>query len=433
MLIFRLNLRNRAIRVLALGLAAVCCGLLARTIAVEFITETLANARLAVAPETLRRAAEFLPHSGRIFARLAQIEMDGGADDLARAETNAAAAVERSPHDYRNYLLLASIEELRGKRTSAERTLNEALRLAPNYSDAHWRLANLQTRAGKLERALPHFQRAIELNPSLAGATIDLIWNATGGANIAALRGVVANRPPEQISLARFLIKRDRVAEAAEILAAVTPKTALESWETKPLIYELIAKNRARLARRLWSDWREPLDSSERGKLIWSGDFESDHLENFEHFQWHLTNNNFARISVDDRESRSGANALLLDFLGRDTTRLDAEVKQQIAVRAGGTYQFEFFVKTEDFHAPEKPRVAVSDPSGKWIVYSPPITGDDDEEWRRVSFVFTAPQKTSGEVALLVTIKITPDAVREDPTRGRIWFDDFAVYERGGK
>lgn len=432
-MIFRFALDNKIIRVASLLLIAICLGLLARTIFREFVIGTLDDERLTIAPETLVAAAEFYPDSARISARLARAEMDGGANDLRRAEKNALAAIENSPFDYRNHLLLASIEERRGAADKAARTLEDALRLAPNYSEVHWRIANLQIRLGRFEDALEHFQIAAASNPSLAYPAIDLIWNLTGGANVSALKSIVKNNPREQISLARFLIKRERVPEAFDILSTIDGKTALASWETSPLINELIEKNHARMARSLWINFREPQTSAERNRLVWNGDFENENLDNFNQFEWQLSHNNFVRISVDDRESRSGANALLLDFLGRGTTKLDSEIRQRVAVRAGGTYQLEFFVKTEDFHAPESPRVAVSDQSGKWIVYAPPIA-DGSEDWRRVAFVFTAPKNSAtGETALFISVKRQPKSVYEDPTRGRIWFDDFSLVERGGK
>ncbi len=433
MMIFHLNLQSRVRQAAAIALAVICLGLLARTILVEFITGTLSDNRLTISPAILRAAVGFYPHSGRMFAALARLEENGGADDLARAEADATAAIANSPRDYQNFLLLASIEESRGDRSASERTLDEALRLAPNYSDVHWRMANLQLREGNLDAAIPHFQTAVELNPPLVYATLDLLWNTTNGTNIPALKKIVENSPREQISLARFLIKQDRIADALEILSAVDAKTALTSWETKPIIYELIAANRALSARDLWVNYRTPTDAPERDNLIWNGDFEGAHLPSFEHFEWHLSNNNFARVSVDDRESHSGANALRLDFLGRGSTRLDTEIKQQLAARAGTRYQVEFFVKTEDFHSPEELRVAVADQSGKWIVYSPPIA-DGSGDWRRVAFVFSAPRTSAtGETTLLLTIKCEPKFNYEDPTRGRVWFDDFTMTEARGK
>ena len=432
-MVFRFALHNLLARGAILLLIAIGLGFSARTIFSKFIVGTLDDERLTIAPAMLDAAAEFYPDSARIYARLAQAEMNGGARDLERAERDALKAIENSPFDYRNRLLLASIEERRGATGAAAQTLNDALRLAPNYSEVHWRIANLQTRSGAFDDALAHFQFAVSSNPSLAYPAIDLIWNLTGGANLGALKRIAENSPREQISLARFLIKRERIAEAFEILSAVDGKTALLSWETSPLINELIEKNHARMARNLWINFREPAMSPERNRLVWNGDFENANLDNFNQFEWQLSHNNFVRISVDDRESRSGANALLLDFLGRGTTKLDSEIKQRVAVRAGGTYQLEFFVKTEDFHAPEGPRVAVSDQSGKWIVYAPPIT-DGNDDWRRVAFVFTAPKSSpTGETALFISVKRQPKTAYEDPTRGRIWLDDFALVERGGK
>lgn len=432
-MIFRFALPNTVVSAAAAIVAAICLGLLARTTFKEFVIGALDDERLAIAPETLAAAAALYPDSARILARSARTEMNGGANDLRQAEENAAAAIENSPFDYRNRLLLAAIEERRGATGKAAQTFNDALRLAPNYSEVHWRIANLRIRTNEYDDALEHFQRAVAANPSLAYPAIDLIWNLTNGADVSALKSIVRNDPREQISLARFLIRRGRVADAFDILSAIDGKTALGYWETSPLINELIEKNYARTARRLWINFRVPPDSPEQNRLVWNGDFESANLDNFNQFEWQLKHNNFVRISIDDRESRSGANSLLLDFLGRGATRLDSEIKQRVAVRAGTVYRLEFFVKTEDFRAPESPRVAVSDESGKWIVYAAPIAGGS-EDWRRVTLIFTAPKNSAtGETALFITVKREPKSAAEEATRGRIWFDDFSLTERGEK
>ena len=413
-----------------LALAAISLVLLITVITAEFIAGTLSDNRLKIEENILKAGIQVFPDSGRMLARLARAESRRVGSDLGEAETYAVAAVEKSPNDYRNRLLLASIKDWRGDQNGAEQVLQDALALAPRYSVVHWRMANLQLREQKLNEAINHFQTAVELDPSLTDPTLDIIWNVTGGTNITPLEKVVSGNPRGQITFARFLVRQNQLPEAIEILSRADQKAALDSWEVPQIIYTLISKNYPVVARELWVDLRTGKDAPAAQNLIWNGDFETDAVKNFEHFDWHLTNSNFARVSVADKESHSGANALLVDFLGRDTTVLNTEVKQQIALRAGVAYQLEFYVRTQDFRSPGGgPSVVVSDPSGKWSAWSPSIASGDSD-WHPVTFNFTAPRTTTGDgVTLLVTIKRQPKLSYDEPTRGRVWFDDFSLRE----
>ena len=56
----------------------------------------------------------------------------------------------------------------------AEYHFQEALRRNPGVAGAHNNLAILYAERGDLSRAAEHFQRAVDLDPTLSGARINL-------------------------------------------------------------------------------------------------------------------------------------------------------------------------------------------------------------------------------------------------------------------
>ena len=121
-----------------------------------------------------------------------------------------------SPWDYRLRLQSATVKEARGDRAAAEQTLQEALALAPNYTEVHWRLANLLLREGKLARSVVEFRAANASNVALLPGTLDLLWRVSAG-NLAALQAVTPRDPKSQLLLAQFLLTQSRPPPATSI------------------------------------------------------------------------------------------------------------------------------------------------------------------------------------------------------------------------
>src|SRR5205814_2128397 len=128
------------------------CLLLTFAAFVSLIVGLLADERASPTREMLADGVAFVPNSASLLGRLAEAEMRDQARDLSLVEAHAERAVNVSPWDYRRRVLLATIEEAEGDRAAAEQALQKAVALAPNYTDVHWRLANLLLREGKLEK-----------------------------------------------------------------------------------------------------------------------------------------------------------------------------------------------------------------------------------------------------------------------------------------
>ena len=189
----------------------------------------------------------------------------------------------------------------------------------------------------------------------------------------------------------------------------------------------LISTGHAALAHDLWCallqrDWDGPEESTDR---IWNGGFESDILVDFAQFDWSIQPSNYARISIDSQTAHTGRRSLRIDFIGRETTRLEGEIQQLTLVRPGTHYRLQYYVKTQDLVVSEGPRVVVSgkSTSREWIAASdPPRAGSSD--WHRRTLEFTA-----SSPAVIVAIQQKPRYSYEDPTHGTAWYDDFEIQQ----
>lgn len=426
----RLNLQNKLLRRVAFAFVLLICGLLVKIIGGEFVVGTLSDKRVGVNKDLLTSAIGYFPASARLLARYGESKANESNSDLETAEKSVIQAVKLSPNNYQLRLVLAEISDSRGEQTAAEQSFRNALKLAPKYSEIHWKFANFLVRANRIEESIEHFRIAADLNPTLSAATLDLVWTISD--NITFLKRIVKDDAKAQLKLALLLANQSRILEAAEIFSKTDKNVVLTAWETSSFFDRLIKKGFSKLAYELWIQARNVEGENINRPLIWNGDFESENDSVSTQFDWRIGKSDYARIGLDDSEKHSGTRSLLIDFLGRDTTRLDNEVRHLIATRTGGAYCLEYFVKTEKLTNGENLRVTISDAAGKLVVQPEPIPVGSNE-WQRMSINFTSPPSAGDSAALFISVKRQSRYSYDPPTRGRIWFDDFAVNEVNGK
>jgi hypothetical protein len=388
----------------------------------------LTDPRVNAPKELLTAAIGYVPNSAPLNARLAEAEILEEDRDLSSIERHATLAVNNSPWDYRQRLLLATAKEAAGDRAAAELSLEYALSLAPNYAEVHWRLANLLLREGKLAKAVPEFRAATSLNPELLPAGLDLLWRVSAG-NLAVVKAGSPTDARSRFTLAEFLLKQFRTADAIAVFGAIDRDAVIALPRTSAFVNSLMAGGHLEEARGLWAGLVGGADSQPLGGPpgIWNGGFESDPSNKFPQFDWTMTRNEYAVPSIDSNIAHGGNRSLRVDFAGRDTTRLDGQVKQTIVVRGGARYRLECYARAERLDTPEGPRLVVTDiTSSTEIGASGPLTGGSSD-WRKIAVDFNAPATAR---AVVVTIKRVPKFAYDNPTRGTVWFDDFVLIEQ---
>lgn len=161
---------------------------------------------------------------------------------------------------------------------------------------------------------------------------------------------------------------------------------------------------------------------------VWNGGFESEPSPRLAQFDWATSSSNFAAVAIESG-GRTGSRALKIDFLGRDTTRLAGEVKQIVLVRPGARYRLSFYAKTEGLVTTEGPRIVLEEKKTSAVVAQSKPINAGTADWQIENVDFTAP---AGANALVITVKRIPRFSYDDPMRGRLWLDDFALNEQGG-
>ena len=391
------------------------------------IVGVLTDSRVEPRIDLLSAATRYVPNSAGVNARLAAAQLVQADRDLSAVEPLAKHAVQTSPWDYRYRLLMATVREAQGDRPAAEDALLEAAALAPNYTDVHWRLANLLLRERKLAKSVSEFRQAIASDARLLPSALDLLFRVTGG-NSAVIQAVTPNDPAPRLRLAQFLLDQLRIPDAITVFASIDRASIARLPEAPAFIDALTKSGDWEEARGLWVELVSGMYAQPGRPLpiIWNGGFESEISRSFGQFDWSLARNEYVSAGIDSGVGRTGDHSLRLDFAGRDTTRLDGQVKQLITLRPGTRYALECYAKTEQFETPEGPRVVIADiASGVEVASSTPVSSGTSD-WRRLTFDFTAPPGTR---AVVLTIKRVPKFSYDNPTRGTIWFDDFAIAE----
>jgi hypothetical protein len=232
--------------------------------------------------------------------------------------------------------------------------------------------------------------------------------------------------------LAQFLLSQSRLAEAGSVFNSIDAKARLALSESGSFIDALMAKEELTLARYSWVGTVSANNAaqSESSSLIWNGGFESDVLKGLAQFDWAIYRNEYARPSIDSGSAHSGSRALRVEFTGRDTTRLDGEIKQLVIARPGARYHLECFVKTDALATPEGPRVVVTNAASQADIAASDPIAPGSSDWRPIAIDFVAPQAVR---ALAIKIKRVPRFSYDDPTKGVVWFDDFILTEQDTK
>lgn len=429
-MILELNFGSKAARCSALVLLSLFCLGFAYVAISHFIISTLSDEGVITTRSTLATAAAYFSQSAQLQSRLATVELAesmGEEAALQQAETAALNAVRRSPWSSDNHLLLASVRNLQGDMDGAESSMRTAVKFAPHYPQVHWHLANLLARQGKVDEALSEFQAAITLDSTarfLPGA-IDVGWTISEG-NLDKLRAMVGRKPKNVLTLAQYLLNQSRITDAAALFKSIERPVLLTMPDATGFLDTVISQGQLELARDLWGY----LVAEERAattQLLINGSFERAYDPKWPQFAWKISQSKFANSVIDSTIAHTGTHSLRISFAGKDTTVLDREISQTVVVKPNTRYGLECFARTEKFVTTEGVRIVVSDfaSSAPFASSNPILAGSNDWQTHTLDFVTPATSR-----AIILSIKRTPRFSYDEPTSGKVWFDDFSLREK---
>jgi hypothetical protein len=252
-----------------------------------------------------------------------------------------------------------------------------------------------------------------------------MVWQASDQ-KIDFLNAVTGNDPQSRLALAQFLSRQERPEEALGAIKTLDRRSLSELPESGKLLDTLITAGRIDLAAGLW---RELFDEGARADRtpVWNGGFETTIRQGFTQFDWKLGETKYARIKIINGTARTGRRSLVVAYEGVNTTRLDREIRQLVLARPGGHYRLACYVKAESLISPDGPQIVVTVPGSETPLASSDVVSGGSYDWRPLTVDFNLPADAQ---AIFISIKQTPRFSYVEPTKGIVWFDDFALIEQ---
>jgi Flp pilus assembly protein TadD len=156
--------------------------------------------------------------------------------DFTTAETEYRKSIQLEPAFMLSYVNLADLYRLKGEDGRGEQVLNEALKMNPDFADAHYALGLLMVRRQRSAEGLRHLDRAAILRPEdpTYAYTYAVGLNSMGDAPraIAVLEGALKNHPySRDLLVALVTIQRDRGQQGEALRHA---ETLVRFWPGEP-------------------------------------------------------------------------------------------------------------------------------------------------------------------------------------------------------
>lgn len=377
-----------------------------------------------------QRAVEMSPadpetHSARGVVLYSQKEMSGALEEFERA-----AALR--PRDYFLWLQLGRARDEAGDAEGAISALQEAIRLAPFYSEPRWQYGNVLYRRGRLDDGFAEMRRAAESDPSLEPAFVDLAWGTYKGDALAVESVVRPRTDAQRLTLARFFAGKGKADEALTLFRAAgeIPKD-----DRKALLVELIKAKQFRAAYEVWARGR---DADARGATDGTGGaadgvgvvtdpgFEG-HVNTSEvGFGWRQEHAlEGVRLSLDAQEPKSGSRALLIEWGGHANPAATV-ISQLVLVEPGARYRLSFAARTEGVVTGGLPLLVVADASAddERVLAQSQTLPQGTSVWHEYEVTFNAAAKTQ---AVLISVRRQSCEASPCPMFGRVWLDDFSL------
>ncbi|MDE0960047.1 MAG: ASPIC/UnbV domain-containing protein [Planctomycetota bacterium] len=134
------------------------------------------------AEKVLLKLVEFAPSAFVPRYNLAVSQLNQAEKGTDRALETLKTAAVLKPGEARVHYNLGIIRRFNGEEAIALHQFQQALKLAPRDADCHYQVAIGLVRAEKNEQALPHFEMAVQLDPTIRGAwnNLQLSWRRIG-------------------------------------------------------------------------------------------------------------------------------------------------------------------------------------------------------------------------------------------------------------
>ena len=257
--------------------------------------------------------------------------------DTGAPEAPWRARLAGNPTDYPALVVLALHLEQQGKVKEAGGAMLEAMRLAPADEQTLLAAASFHLRTGDEGAALTILRRAVELNPTAAGAVWPIFTAVldTGRRDDFFAGAARDNAAWWPLFFAQACQSGKNIDAVQRAFAARASTGFITAGERKCLIERLEHENRWTQA---YQSWINSLPRDQRGRIgyVFNGDFEVP-ISNIG-FDWIITPQEGVNIEAQPIQGARGRQALRVEFVRKRWSRSPV---QQYLMLASGKYRFE--------------------------------------------------------------------------------------------
>lgn len=339
--------------------------------------------------------------------------------DQPRAIDNFKQAVKLNPFEARYWLDLAAAYELGQEAKKSQEALERALHAEPTSPSIAWEAGTFYLAANQIDRALPLFRVAMEYDPKIIPAGLNLSWRATHSVG-QMVNEAMPKQPGPYFAFLSLLMEQKQTTAANDLWQAlVQQKLDYDVAQVFPYFDFLLDTKQIDQAEKVWKflGTREPdLLKNAQGNLLSDGGFEDKFLNGA--FGWRHRPRPETEVALDTSEFHSGTRSLRLSFTGPAIS--DTGVYQYIPVQPNTSYRLTAFVKSQDIVSASGPRLVVQDwYSNKMLASTEDLLGTTG--WRDQNVDFT-----TGPDTRLVFIGVM--RVPGNPLiKGTFWLDDLKL------
>jgi len=349
-------------------------------------------------------------------------------DQISLVVAEYEKAVSLSPHDYRLWMEFGGALEQAGDFDKAEKSLREAVKLAPSYAYPRWYLGNLLLRTDRYTEGFAELQLASEENGQFQSQLFNLAWQLNKN-DFEALRAAVGNSREVRAAFSKYLVERGRYDDGLRLWNTLSLTEKRESRvASDPIIASLVSTQHFHQAMEIWNEVAPgPAYNAELGHIL-DGGFEN----NLAHgpgavFGWQVQSNSQVQIGIDPAQGHTGSRSLRVYFQVR--SHIDTiNVSQLVPVNPNTEYELECYVKTERIESAETPAILVVNAADDATLVGSPGAPSGTNNWQRVSLSFKTGEKTEA-----VKVKMVRNTCSDSPVCpifGTVWYDDFNLKPR---
>jgi len=342
-------------------------------------------------------------------------------DANRKPEIDTGDVVKLSPSDFRWWIELGREREQAGDASSAEKALQKAVELAPNYTFPHWQLGNFYLRQNRGDEAFRELAKVAETNTLYGEQVYSIAWEYFDR-DTARLEQIAGTTPEARANLAKFFAGKGQAEECLRIWNTLTDEekeaTAVGKRDIAQALFDKgFYRSAVEFIRQLG------IEPEAKAEIVQNAGFEKPIGEAKDaYFGWKIAPVEKMDVKLDPTQKHGGNRSLRVNFNGYSAPTLNG-IYQIIAVEAKMRYRLSFWLRTENLKSAGAPNLEIYnavDNKNVAVSSSFPVGTND---WQQIKVEFTAPENTEG-----VAIRTTRVYCGENcPIIGAFWYDDFRL------